>query len=351
MFIIIPIFDKNLTLFNPLVAVVILNYNGKHFLQKFLPSVIQSNYSNLAIYVADNASSDDSVAFLKFDYPMIQTIVLDKNYGFAGGYNEALKKVSADYYVLLNSDVEVTPNWINPIIELMESNKNIAAAQPKLLAYDNKNYFEYAGAAGGFIDTLGYPFSRGRIFDTVEKDDQQYNSNLKIFWASGAALFIRSAIFHELGGFDESFFAHQEEIDLCWRIQRAGYEVYCCPQSIVYHVGGGTLPKGERKVYLNFRNNLCMLMKNLPAGEKLIKLPLRFLLDWVFAFKSLISGNKKEAMAVLKAHKDVFAMKAADQHLNLSKPALNKLKGVYKGSIIKAYFLNKRTRFSQIVKN
>ncbi len=235
----------------PSVAVVILNWNGKYLLEKFLPSVMASEYDNLTIVVADNASTDDSIAFLKRNYPGSYQVKSDINEGFSKGYNTALKKVSADYYILLNSDVEVSPYWITPVIVLMESDKKIAACQPKILSFENKKQFEYAGACGGWIDALGYPFTRGRIFDTCETDNGQYDTSRQIFWATGAALFVKSNVFHEVNGFDEYFFAHQEEIDLCWRMQRMGYTVYVEPESIVYHVGGGTLPWATVEKYFS----------------------------------------------------------------------------------------------------
>ncbi|MEZ5028863.1 MAG: glycosyltransferase family 2 protein, partial [Ferruginibacter sp.] len=266
----------------PSVAIVILNWNGKPFLEKFLPSVKVSAYKFKKIIVADNASTDDSVNFLQKVHPEISIIQNESNLGFAKGYNNALKKIEADYYVLLNSDVEVTPGWIEPVISLMETNKAIAACQPKILAYADKETFEYAGASGGWIDKFGYPFMRGRIFDDCEKDNGQYNDVQPCFWASGAAFFVRSSVYHQLGGLDEFFFAHQEEIDFCWRVQLAGHKVYVQPASVVYHVGGGTLPKGNsRKTFLNFRNNLIMLYKNLPTAAALWKLPFRIMLDAV----------------------------------------------------------------------
>ncbi|MBP9741717.1 MAG: glycosyltransferase family 2 protein, partial [Chitinophagaceae bacterium] len=289
-------------LLTPSVAVVILNYNGRNFLEQFLPSVISSTYSNCSIIVADNASTDNSVEFVQQHFPSIQILLNLNNDGFAGGYNWALKRVEADYYVLLNSDVEVTPKWIEPVIDLMELNKDIAACQPKILSWHNKTQFEYAGASGGFIDALGYPFTRGRVFDVCENDEQQYNTAEPIFWATGAAMFVRSKVFHQLNGFDGSFFAHMEEIDLCWRMQLAGYSIYVQPASVVYHVGGGTLPKGYRKTYLNFRNNLIMLSKNLPVKEKIYKIPIRFILDGITACKDLFSGNSITFKAVFNAH-------------------------------------------------
>ena len=254
----------------PTIAIVILNWNGRKYLEQFLPSVLASTYAGKEIIVADNASTDDSIAFLSGYYPQVRVITLDRNYGFAGGYNQALKQVDSDYYVLLNSDVEVEPGWIEPILELMESDHSIGVCQPKIKMFANRELFEYAGAAGGWLDFLGYPFARGRVFDVCEQDRGQYDAAGPVFWASGAAMFVRAALYHRLGGLDGYFFAHQEEIDFCWRLQLADYKVYTCPQSVVYHVGGGTLPKGnERKVFLNFRNNLIMLAKNLPAGAKI----------------------------------------------------------------------------------
>lgn len=284
-------------------AIVILNWNGRNFLEQFLPSVNASTYPNKEIVVIDNASTDDSVSFLQRNYPHIKIVQNAVNYGFAKGYNEGLKQVRADYYLLLNSDVEVEQGWIEPLVNLLESDKSIAACQPKLLQFHQKNLFEYAGAAGGWIDYLGYPFARGRIFDVCEKDEGQYNQAEAVFWASGAALFIRLDAYWQVRGFDEYFFAHQEEIDLCWRLQWLGYKIYSCPSSVVYHVGGGTLPKGNsRKVFLNFRNNLVMMAKNLPLGEAIWKISWRFLLDAVSATKSLFAGQATYFIAVIKAH-------------------------------------------------
>jgi GT2 family glycosyltransferase len=336
---------------NPTVAVVILNYNGRNFIQQFLPSVLASSYVNKEIIVADNCSTDDSPDVLK-QFSNIKILMLDKNYGFAEGYNQALQKVTADYYALLNSDVEVTPQWIEPIIQLMESDKKIAACQPKILSYKEKEFFEYAGAAGGWLDTLGYPFSRGRIFDEHEKDLGQYNDNAEIFWATGAAMFLRASVFHEVNGFDNFFFAHMEEIDLCWRLQLAGYKIMCCPASVVYHVGGGTLPKGnERNVYLNFRNNIIMLSKNLCMREKIWKLPLRFFLDMVFAFKNLFSGYHASFVAIFEAYISAIKWSFTSKNKSrLKKVSMKKLTGVHKGFIVWDYFIKRKKRFSEIVK-
>lgn len=337
------------TLYQPLVSIVILNYNGRDYLQKFLPSVIASNYNNKRIIVADNASTDDSLEVLKELFPQVEVLVNKQNDGFAGGYNWALQLIESDYFVLLNSDVEVTNNWIEPIISLMEGDNTIAACQPKLLSYKDKTMFEYAGASGGFIDFLGYPFSRGRVFDILEEDKSQYNNNTEIFWATGAAMFVKASVYRQCNGFDDSFFAHMEEIDLCWRMQLAGYKIYACPQSIVYHVGAGTLPRGGRKVFLNFRNNLWMLSKNLPWQEKIWKLPFRFLLDGISAWKGLLHGDKAFFMAIVKAHYSVvkswllFKRKSSQNRV-----AFNKLKGVHNKSIVYKHFVQGIKTFTEI---
>ena len=341
---------KIILLVLPVVAVVILNYNGRKHLEKFLPSVMASTYPNLRVIVADNGSADNSISFVQQHFPSVEIIMHPENEGFAGGYNWALKKVQSVYYVLLNSDVCVTPGWIEPVIEIMESDAYIVACQPKILSYHQPELFEYAGAGGGWIDVLGYPFSRGRIFDVCEKDLNQYDQVQPIFWASGAAMFVRAKVYHELGGLDASFFAHQEEIDLCWRMQLAGYSIMSCPQSVVYHVGAGTLPRGGRKVFLNFRNNLIMLCKNLPWYEKIWKLPLRFGLDALSAWKGLLTGDKDFFIAIYQAHiaviKRCFTHHPRPQHT--VKP-LRSLKGVYRGSVVWQYFVNRHTRFMEII--
>lgn len=335
----------------PSVAVVILNWNGKHLLEKFLPSVMASEYDNLKIVIADNASTDDSISFLKQNYPGVIRLRSDTNEGFSKGYNTALKQVSADYYILLNSDVEVNPYWITPVILLMESDKKIAACQPKILSFQNKKQFEYAGACGGWIDALGYPFTRGRIFDNCETDNGQYDTSTQIFWATGAALFVKSNVFHELHGFDEYFFAHQEEIDLCWRMQRAGYTIYVEPKSKVYHVGGSTLPMGDRKkVWLNFRNNLVMMTKNLPFSEVIWKIPLRLFLDAIAAYRALVDGNFSTYISIASAHmyyaEWIFTGKRGKR---LPKIKMKNMVTVYKGSIVWQYFKKKKKTFSEII--
>ena len=332
----------------PSVAVVILNWNGKAFLERFLPSVCASGYGNLEIYVADNASSDDSVAFVESAFPQVKIIRNPTNSGFAGGYNDALRHVEADIYVLLNQDVEVEPGWITPVVAQMQADERIAACQPKLRAYHDRASFEYAGAAGGWMDILGYTFCRGRILYTTEEDKGQYDNPQDIFWATGAALFIRSAAFWEVGGFDPYFFAHMEEVDLCWRLQRAGYRICFCPSAVVYHVGGGSLPQGNpRKLYLNFRNNLIMLCKNLHFGEQWIILTQRHVLDFMAAVKSLVSGKPKDMAAIFRAYRDYYRWRRTEEkniRNTLPRKRLYDLKGVFHGIMIwRYYFLNKRT--------
>ncbi len=336
----------------PTTAIVILNWNGRKFLEKFLPFVTASTGPGVEVIVADNDSTDDSIPFLQEKYPQLRVIRMDYNRGFAGGYNEALKQVESDYYVLLNSDVEVGPGWIEPVISLMEKDPSIGACQPKIRMYSDRESFEYAGAAGGWLDHLGYPFAKGRVFDVCEKDMGQYDVAEPIFWASGAALFVRARLYRELGGLDGYFFAHQEEIDLCWRIQLAGYKVYSCPESVVYHVGGGTLPKGnERKVFLNFRNNLIMMAKNLPAGQLLWKMPCRVLLDSVSAWKSLFAGEAVYFWAILEAHLAFVKWVIFKRKKSVfPKKRHGTLHGWYSGSIVWQYFVTGKKTFTEIVK-
>lgn len=315
-----------------------------------MPSVLASTYANKKVVLADNASIDDSVAFVRTNFPSVEIIINSVNEGFAGGYNWALANVEADYFVLLNSDVSVTPGWIEPIIHLMEEDPMVGACQPKLLSYYNPHMFEYAGAAGGWIDSLGYPFSRGRVFDVCETDQSQYNTTQRIFWASGAAMFVKARVYREMGGLDASFFAHQEEIELCWRMQLAGYSIMVCPASVVYHVGAGTLPRGGRKVFLNFRNNLIMLCMHLPLSEKLWKLPMRFALDAISAWKGLLTGDAYFFTAIMKAH---FALLVwilkPHKHQKWPVKPLSQLDGVYKGSLVWQYFIRNKTSFQKIV--
>lgn len=294
------------------VAVVILNWNGRSMMERFLAGVIKYSEPAGQVIVADNASTDDSLAFLRENFPELPLIVLDRNYGFAEGYNRALKQIEAPYYLLLNSDVEVTEGWLEPLVGYMNQHSEVAACQPKLLSYFNKGYFEYAGASGGYIDYLGYPFCRGRILDMVEADKGQYDTETDIFWATGAAMMIRSKDYWEAGGLDGDFFAHMEEIDLCWRLHLLGRKLTCIPASRVYHWGGGTLPKGNpRKTYLNFRNNLLMLYKNLPEKDLRRVLFLRMLMDGMAGVQFLLQGKWGDFKAVLQAHHDYRAMKPA----------------------------------------
>jgi GT2 family glycosyltransferase len=284
------------------IAVVILNWNGAKLLEQFLPSIIK--YSNEAtIYVADNASTDNSIQVIKEKFPTIKIIQNDGNYGFAKGYNIALKNVEEEYYALVNSDIEVTENWLAPILSIFENEPEIAIIQPKLLDFKNKEYFEYAGAAGGFIDKYGYPFCRGRIFDTIEKDNHQYDDEKEIFWATGACFFIRKEVYRSLNGFDDDFFAHQEEIDLCWRVFNKGYKAKYTSKSVVYHVGGATLNEGNpKKTFLNFRNSLLMLLKNLPKNQLVPIIFIRLTLDGIAGIQFILKGKFKHCFAIIKAH-------------------------------------------------
>jgi GT2 family glycosyltransferase len=289
---------------SPKIAVVILNWNGEQLFSKFLPSIIEhSQGTNIEIIVADNGSTDQSILYLQQNFSSIRIIDLKENYGFAEGYNQALKQVDADYFVLLNSDVKVAKNWIEPCIFQFESDEKIAAIQPKILSYNQPNSFEYAGAAGGFIDKFGYPFCRGRILDELEEDEGQYDKSTEIFWASGAAMFVRTSALKEAGGLDGDFWAHMEEIDLCWRLKNQGYKVIYEPNSVVYHLGGGTLSyDSPKKVYLNFRNNLWMLFKNLPKEQFKRTFSIRMILDGVAAAKFLAGFQFRHFWAVANAH-------------------------------------------------
>ena len=293
------------------IAVVILNWNGRKMLERYLSNVLTYSQEDATVVVADNASTDDSVEWLRQHHPDVPLIVLEKNWGFADGYNQALAHIEAEYYVLLNSDVEVTHHWLTPLVEFMDSHADVAACQPKLLAVHDHDSFEYAGACGGFIDRYGYPFCRGRIFDTVEQDNGQYDTAAEVLWATGACLMVRSNDYWEVGGLDGRFFAHNEEIDLCWRLRQRGRKVYCLPDSQVYHVGGGTLPKSNpHKTYLNFRNNLTMLYKNLPDNEWHNVSRMRLVLDYVAALKMLLlEHNVGEFKAVLRARRDFHRWK------------------------------------------
>ena len=330
------------------IAVVILNWNGREFLRKFLPSVLANSENIAEVIIADNASTDSSIEFLQNNYPQVRIINNRTNGGFARGYNEALAQVEADYFVLLNSDIEVTPNWIEPVIKLMESDKTIAACQPKLRSYHEREKFEYAGAAGGFIDEYGYPFCRGRIFQQIETDHGQYNDAIEIFWATGACMFVRADLYKQFGGLDEDFFAHMEEIDFCWRLKNGGYKIMYCPDSVVFHVGGGTLPKkSSHKTYLNFRNNISLLYKNLPQNQLLPVFAVRFPLDAVAAFKFLIDGGFADFYAVLRAHL-YFYGHFRNLHRKRKQFPKSIVHGIYKGNLVKEYYINKKTLFTQL---
>ncbi len=343
----------------PAAAIVILNYNGRHYLEQFLPSVLAGAYPNFRVIVADNGSTDGSLAFLEKHYPEVERLDLGYNYGFAGGYNRALEQVDgAEYLVLLNSDIEVTQGWLEPVIELMERDATVGACQPKIRDFRNKNRFEYAGAAGGWIDALGYPFCRGRIFDVTEPDNGQYDNTQEIFWATGAAFIIRARLFRDLGGFDPDYFAHSEEIDLCWRLKRAGYKVMVRPRSVVYHVGGGTLNYNTpRKTYLNFRNSLYTLTKNEPLNRLWWLLPSRLLLDGLAAALFLSQGKFRHISAIVRAHWHFFGRlrtfwrkrKMAEEHIQrISISHRPNQEGRFAGSIVWQYFGRGRRYFRNL---
>jgi len=325
-----------------------LNWNGRQFLEKFLPGVIRNSSHIAEIVVADNASTDGTVEFLHKNFPSVSVIRNAVNGGFAKGYNDALSLVECDYYILLNSDIEVTANWIEPVIEMMDSDRLIAACQPKLRAYYQPTRFEYAGASGGFIDHLGYPFCRGRIFQALEEDHGQYDEPSEVFWATGACLFVRAEIFHRFGGFDNDFFAHMEEIDLCWRLKNAGYRIMVCPQSVVYHVGGGTLPKkSSLKTYLNFRNNLIMLFKNIPSNKIFGVFMARLVLDWLAGIKFLLQGGMLDFIAVARAH--VFILFHLRSLIRKRRQiSQSQVSAIYRHSLVVEHFLRKKKHFSDL---
>jgi GT2 family glycosyltransferase len=333
-------------------AVVILNYNGKQFLERFLPGVLAHSAPH-KVYVADNCSTDDSLLYLKENFPTVPVISNNGNFGYAQGYNLALQQVFSEYAVLLNNDVEVTSGWLDPIIALMDSNPRIAACQPLIIDHAKKDVFEYAGAAGGYIDSLGYPFCRGRIFNTLEENKGQYDINAEIFWASGAAMCVRMSAFGQAGGFDADYFAHMEEIDLCWRMKNLGYKIMCCGSSRIYHIGGGTLSKiSNRKTFLNFRNNLATLTKNNPPYPLILKLLLRLVLDGVAGIKFLAEGQPRHCLAVVKAHFSFYSQLPAlvrkRRTLRATPGFRYNLSNIYRGSIVLAYHLFGRHRFSQL---
>lgn len=298
--------------------------------------------------MADNASTDDSVAWMQAHYPNVRLILNKENGGFAQGYNDALKQVDAEYYILLNSDIEVTPNWVDPVLRMMDADPSIGACQPKLRSFYEREKFEYAGAAGGFIDRYGYPFCRGRIFFELEKDDGQYDDPCEIFWATGACMFVRAELYHQLGGLDADFFAHMEEIDFCWRLKSAGYKIMYCPQSVVYHIGGGTLPKSSsRKTYLNFRNNFTLLYKNLPARELFPVFFVRLFLDGVAAMKFLLTGGISDMFAVTRAHFSFYRHLGA--HRKKRRALVQKdVNCRYQGNLVWEHYIRGIKRYSEL---
>jgi GT2 family glycosyltransferase len=334
-------------------SVVILNWNGEKLLEQFLPSVIANTPAEIAeIVVADNGSTDNSLSLLKEKFPTVRLILLDKNYGFAEGYNKAIEHIDSEYVVLLNSDVEVTPHWLDKPIEALDNDDSIAAVQPKILSYRDKKYFEYAGAAGGFMDKYGYPFCRGRIMTVVEEDTGQYDNQIDILWATGACLFMKTEVYKKEGGLDANFFAHQEEIDLCWRLRSRGYHIVCTPQSVVYHVGGATLNvESPRKTFLNFRNNLLMLYKNLPDKDLKHVFRIRFFLDILAATKFLATGHPANALAVLKARKEFKNLKNKYLEIrqeNLGKSVTNEIREIIPENLLFLFYLKGKKKFSKI---
>ena len=333
------------------IAIVILNWNGAAMLQQFLPGVL-THSPEAEVVVADNASTDDSLSVLAEKFPQVRVIRLDRNYGFAEGYNRALRQVESPYYLLLNSDVEVTDGWLQPLLDYMRHRPQVAACQPKLRCQWAPELLEYAGAAGGFIDSLGYPFCRGRLFGTVERDEGQYDTVVPVFWASGAALMVRREAYWQVGGLDARFFAHQEEIDLCWRLRARGNGIVCIPQSVVYHVGGGTLSQeSPRKTYLNFRNNLLLLYKNLPDGEYHRVMRWRFVLDALASLQFLAKGKWRNFLAVWQGRRDFSRMQhqfEKDRHVNLSHTVLNSIPERYAGSLLWQYYIKGKKTWKQL---
>lgn len=336
----------------PKVALVILNWNGVKHLRQFLPSVMSSVYPYLDIILGDNASTDGSVEFIQQEYPSIKIIQNDQNYGFTGGYNRVLAQVEADYFILLNSDVEVSPGWIRPVIDLMESDPLIGAAAPKIRAFNQRSHFEHAGAAGGFLDSYGYPFCQGRMFYEIEEDKGQYQQSKEVFWATGAAMFVKKKCWQEAGGFDERFFAHMEEIDLCWRLKNMGYKVMYCAESEVFHLGGGTLNvENPFKTYLNFRNNLLLLANNLPFWRATFVIIIRFWMDLLALFRFLGEGKRKDAWAVSRAHQNFFIglfKKNKTKRPDIKHHASPNEKGMYRGSLVWAFFVKKKRHFKDL---
>lgn len=337
-------------------AIVILNWNGEKYLQQFLPVLIENTtLPGVEIIVADNASTDSSVSILKDKFPTVRTILLDKNYGFAGGYNKAFGQIEADYFVLLNSDVEVIPNWLEPMLAYMDEHTDVAACQPKILSYNRRSNFEHAGAAGGYIDRFGFPFCRGRILGLAEADKGQYDSIADIFWATGACLLIRSSLYWKAGGLDDDFFAHMEEIDLCWRLKSRGYRIVCIPESYVFHVGGGALNyESPHKTYLNFRNNLLMLYKNLPARLLENTMRWRTVFDYAAALQLFVTGKPENAKTVFKARRDYKKMQPdfeEKRKLNILYATSDNKSDIFQKSIVLEYYLKGKKTFNSLAEN
>ena len=333
------------------IAVVILNWNGRALLERFVPLLVERTGRDAELIVADNGSVDDSLEWLRALYPQVRVIALDRNFGFAGGYNRALEQVEADYYILLNSDVEVDEGWLEPLVLFMDDHPHAGACMPKILSLQERDRFEYAGAAGGFLDRYGYPFCRGRLFNVIEKDHGQYDTVMPVFWASGACLMVRAALWHETGGLDADFFAHMEEIDLCWRLQQAGYGIFVVPQSRVWHQGGATLDEADpQKTYLNFRNNLYLLYKNLPSNRLFRRMAIRLLLDGVAALKFLLGLEFGHHIAVWKAHlsfwKNLGMLKRKRKTVNHDAPYPPA--GVYCHSLVARFFLHGEKTYSEL---
>ena len=335
------------------ISVVILNWNGRELLEKFLPSVVDfTKGEGIEVVIADNSSTDDSIDFLQKKYPSVRLILLPQNFGYAEGYNKALALIDAEYVVLLNSDVEVTKGWIQPVIDYLDTHEDVAALQPKLLAQRNKTHFEYAGASGGFIDKYGYPFCRGRLFDDLEEDKHQYDRVIDIFWATGACLAIRRKDYFEAGGLDASFFAHMEEIDLCWRLNARGRRVVCLPTSVVYHVGGATLSEtSPHKTFLNFRNNLLMIYKNMPQEQLKKVFRIRWFLDYLAAFQMLCSGKRKNAKAVVRARREFQQIRPDYKSVrqeNLIKTTNTSIATIYPKSLLYSFYIRGKRTFGQL---
>lgn len=335
------------------VSVIILNWNGAEMLRRFLPSVVK--YSPEAeVVVADNGSTDNSLEILREEFPGVKTMVFSENYGFAEGYNKALAQTETPYTLLLNSDVEVTPGWLQPLLDFMESHPEAAACQPKILNCNHREYFEYAGACGGYLDSLGYPYCRGRVMGVVERDEGQYDGEpVSVFWATGAAMLIRTDIYNKVGGLDARFFAHQEEIDLCWRLRSRGYGVWCVSESKVYHLGGATLDKSNpRKTFLNFRNNLLMLYKNLPADRRVGVMALRYFLDYLAAFQKLLTGDRKEALAIVRARFEYSHIRHEFDDVrrkNLEAATVKDIPEMCPNSLLWAYYVKGVRKFSELL--